>query len=248
MAAILHTRLPYDPFAPRPLPGVQPLALDEWLLTDEAHAGQMALRDRLLANRRDAVLAMDESARPAARELLGLVLSLAYPDAGSRVERPDGVGVHIDRGDPMGTLGRLVQEDLCILQKPGDEHVLTAATLCFPASWMLSEKFMRPLIGIHQPVDSYDSGIAARVQRLFDGVQPGRPLWRCNALWYDRPDLHQPRGEAERRKRADPAAAGWLRSERQCILRLPQTRAVVFSIHTYVLARADLPGTGLPLP
>jgi hypothetical protein len=29
----------------------------------------------------------------------------------------------------------------------------------------------------------------------------------------------------------------YLRSERQCVLRLPKTRACVFSIHTYVLAR-----------
>jgi hypothetical protein len=33
----------------------------------------------------------------------------------------------------------------------------------------------------------------------------------------------------------------YLRSERQCLLRLPETRAVVFTIHTYVLLRSDLP-------
>ena len=40
------------------------------------------------------------------------------------------------------------------------------------------------------------------------------------------------------RRRAGEAP--FLRSERQCILRLPQSGAVVFSIHTYVLARADV--------
>ena len=170
MARILQTRIPYDIAAQRRLPGIQPLALDDWLIRDEAFAGQMAYRDRLLAERRDAVLAMDESARAAADELLDMVLELVYPGAGAQVTRPDGVQVSIDRADPMGTLGRLVQEDLCILEKRGDEHVLTAAVLCFPASWTLGEKFMRPLTAIHVPVEEYDENIAARVQRLFDGV------------------------------------------------------------------------------
>ena len=31
-----------------------------------------------------------------------------------------------------------------------------------------------------------------------------------------------------------------MRSERQCLVRLPQTGAVVFAIHTYVVRMADL--------
>lgn len=239
MTEILQTRIPYDVTARPRLPGIQPLALEDWLIRDESFAEQMAYRDRLLAARRDAVLAMDEGARGAAGELLDLVLGLAYPGAGAQVTRPDGVAVRVDRDDPLGTLGRLVQEDLCILQKRGDEHVLTAAVLCFPASWTLSEKVMRPLTRIHLPVPDYDGNIAARVQRLFDGVQPGRPLWRFNALWYDDPELHQPRREADKRPHRRAAAVKYLRSERQAVLRLPESRAVVFSIHTFVMARAD---------
>lgn len=240
MTAILQKTLPYDVTAERRLPGIQPLALRDWLIRDDAFDRQMAHRDRLLAERRDAVVVMDETARDAALELLDLVLDTAYPGAGDPAARPDGAEVPIDRDDPMGTLGRLVQEDFCILQKQGDEHVLTAAVLCFPASWMLSEKFMRPLTIIHVPVDQYDADIAARVQRLFDGVQPGRPLWRFNALWYTDPELHQPRSENDRRQERGSGSADFLRSERQSVLRLPRTGAVVFSIHTFVLARGDV--------
>ncbi|MCB1312515.1 MAG: DUF3445 domain-containing protein [Sedimentitalea sp.] len=242
MADILQRRLPYDPMAPRPLPGIQPLALEDWLIADEAFAGQMAERARLLAERREAVLALAEGARGAALELLDLVLSLAYPGAGEMALRPDGIAVPIDRADPLATLGHLVQEDLCLLQTPegAAEHILTGAVLCFPASWKLAEKIGRPLLAIHDPVASYDAGIAARVQRLFDGVQPGRPLWRFNALWYEEAALHQPRSRHQRRPQRRAGEAPFLRSERQCILRLPQSGAVVFSIHTYVLARADV--------
>ena len=79
MTEILQTSLPYDPWAERPLPGVQPTTLAEWLTVDLAFAGQMAARDRLLETARADVLALDETARPAAKELLDLVLSLTYP-------------------------------------------------------------------------------------------------------------------------------------------------------------------------
>ena len=243
-AAILQTRLPFDA-TPRRLPGVAPLDPGDWLHTDEAHAAQMALRDRLIAQRPEKVLRLDPAARPAADELLDTVLSHLMPRPGYRVgrdevTRPDGIAVPLDRDHPMATLGRLAQEDFCLLEKRGDEHVLTAAALCFPAGWSLDEKFLRPLVRIHAPVAEYDADLARRVQRLFDGVQPGRPLWRFNHLPYSDPALFQPMREADRRK-PPTEAAPYLRSERQCIVRLPRSRAVVFSIHTYVLLRSEQP-------
>nr|WP_321252301.1 DUF3445 domain-containing protein [uncultured Ruegeria sp.] len=236
MTEILQQDIPYNPLAAKPLPGIQPARPEDWLNRDEAFAAQMRRREDLLAERRDDVLALDPGAEPAAQELLDMVLRQVYPEASDHVIRSDGAEVGIDRARPLDTLCRLVQEDFCILQKQGGEHVLTGAILCFPASWRLSEKFMRPLIDIHHTVNSYDENVAKRVQRLFDGIQPDRPLWRFNALWYDDAELFQPRSTSEPRKIRDPGNTPFLRSERQTILRLPQTRAVVFSIHTYVLA------------
>ncbi|MBE1282449.1 MAG: DUF3445 domain-containing protein [Rhodobacteraceae bacterium] len=238
MDPVIQSSIPFD-ISPRKLPGVQPTRMDEVFTRDDAFAGQMALRDHLLATKRDAVLQMDESARAAALEFLELVLELAYPgsERQTEVQRADGVSIAVNRKDPLATIGQLIQEDVCILQKSADEHVMTGAVLCFPASWMLSEKFMRPLTGIHVPVDSYDASVAARVQRLFDGVQAGRPLWRFNALPYNDPTLHQPRSMHERRSDRHDDRSGYLRSERQTILRLPKSRAVVFCIHTYVVVR-----------
>ena len=241
MTTPLQKTLPYDPVAQRALPGIQPLPPDEWLIIDEAYAGQMALRDALLADHRDKVLALDDSAREAALEMLDMVLERAYPGAGDSVTRPDGVTVPINRDDPLGTIGRLIQEDVNILQKQGDEHVLTGGVMCFPASWTLSEKFMRPMVRIHKPVTDYDENIAKRVQRLFDGIRPGKPLWRFNVLGYHDPALHQPRTEDAPRNKKSTQPAGYLRSERQVMMRLPRTGAVAFIIHTYVIARKDAP-------
>lgn len=239
MTKVLQHTLPYDIRARRPLPGIAPLDMAEWIHIDEAYGDQMQLRGQLLAEKRELVLGMDPSAMPAAQELLALVLE-QLPSRGficeqTRVQRPDGEWVDLDWQDPMGTLGLLVQEDLCLLQKRGDEHVLTAAVLCFPSSWTLSQKLMKPLVAIHVPVEEYDENLARRVQRLFDGVRPGRPLWRFNVLWYGTYMLHYPRQEFDTRAYLGQPDAPYLRSERQCLVRLEKSDAVVFSIHTFML-------------
>lgn len=251
MELILQNCLPYDPFKPRPLPGIAPLDLSEWLRVDEAFAGQMARREALICGARDAVLALDAAARPAAQELLDTVIAaqLAKPGfvrEGGAIRRPDGALVVVDRDNPLASAGRLAQEDFCLLEKrEGDsEHILTGAVLCFPASWSLEEKFMRGLIGVHRPVGEYDADLAKRVQRLFDGVRAGRGLWRFNAFWYASPELHQPRREDDRREARREVTGAYLRSELQTLRRLPKTGAVVFGIHTYVLRAQDVAGQG----
>ncbi len=241
MKPILQKEIPYDPLAQNQLPGVRPVDPDVWLLQDDAFAEQMRRRAEVLQQHRSDVLAMDQGAVAAAQELLELVLTQFYPNATERALRQDGVSVAIDRQNPLETLCQLVQEDLCILQKRSEEHVLTGAILCFPASWKLSEKLMRPLTVIHSPIAPYDENIARRVQRLFDGIQPGRPLWRFNALWYSDAELYQPRSADRPREIRDRGMANFLRSERQTLLRLPETRAVVFAIHTYVMSIDQFP-------
>ena len=135
----------------------------------------------------------------------------------------------------MTFLGRLVQNDFCILQKIGKQHVLTAAALCFPASWSLEEKFLKPLIDIHTPVKEYNDVIAKRVQRLFDGLQIDRPLWRFNALYYEDPHLFQPRRANQPRRKPTPNKANYYRSERQTLVKLPKSGAIIFGIHTFVV-------------
>lgn len=247
-APILQPALDYAPWRiPNGgrLPGTGPCAPADWLMQDAAHADQMALRDRLVEQEAARVFHAEPGASAALRELLDHVLDwlAARPDArvgADDVIRADGVTVPVDRARPLVTLGRLVQEDFCLLQPgEGGEHVLTAAVLCFPASWSLGEKAGRPLTGIHAPVASYDDLAARRVQRLFDALRPGAVLMRANCLAYRDFALFAPRTEGDRR----PHAAGdapYVRLERQTLRRLPDSGAVVFAIHTAMLRRAAL--------
>lgn len=237
MTAILQGRLPYTPWSDPALsrmPGMRPVE-GHWAIVDDAYQPQLAEKARLLRARRDDVLCLLPEAEAAAEELRAGVLADLPPGfarTGAQILRPDGVRVDID-GPPLLVLSRLLQEDLLILTRGPREHVLSAGLLCFPASWTLSEKIGRPLTRIHRPVPDYDADIAHRVQRMFDRVQVGRPMWRANALAYARPDLNQPHGEADPRPASRPAR--FLRSERQTVLRLPRTGAVVFTVHTYVV-------------
>jgi hypothetical protein len=220
------------------LPSMIPVGEGEWLRVDEAYSAQLAEKVRLIAARRADVIAVLPGAEAAAAELLDVVLAAVaglpgFGVTGETVTRPDGAVAVVDRGDPLLTLSRIVQEDFCIHEKRGDEHVLTAALLCFPAAWTLAEKIGRPLTSIHLPVARYDTDVAARVQRMFDMVRADRPLWRANLLRYDDPSLFQPHTEANPRPVGRPDSP-YRRSERQTIRRLPRTDAVVFSIHTTV--------------
>ena len=240
---ILQHAMPYMP-TPKSLPGICPLSIEDWLIVDEVFTLQMAERNRLLDAKRASVLKLLPDGEDAAEELLQFVLEwLAkygadYKIGDNHVARPDGIAVKIRREDPLDTVGRLVQEDFCLIEKRGKEHVLTGAVLCFPASWSLEEKMNRSLSVIHNPVPEYDEGIARRVQRLFDGVRVDKPIWRFNLLHYSDAGLFQPKGRT-RENIERKEGKKYLRSERQCILRMPKTRACIFSIHTYVLGNPD---------
>ena len=240
MTVIVQNSLPPEMQAEAGLPGMAPAAPHDWLRVDEAYGAQMQRRLTLLTGARDAVLWVDPTALDAAREVLAEALTV-LPDLGFTVEGqevicPDGRVVVIDNEEPLLTLGRLVQEDICLLRKQGAEHVLVGAVLCFPASWTLSEKIGRPLSAIHIPIPEYDADITRRVQRLFDAIRPEQPMWRANAILHHDPALFHPQSEQSPHATRQSGQAGtYLRSERQTLRRLPVTGAVVFTIHTYMI-------------
>ena len=223
------------------LPGVNPLEWKDWLIRDSAFDQQMAYRDHLISDKRNAVFYADSRVQQAGNELLSLVLSHlsvdpAYKVSKADVTRPDGVKVQTQQDHPLVALGRLVQQDFCILQEQDGVHNLDGAILCFPASWSLAEKAGRSMMEIHKPVVEYTDPLGNRVQRMFHMIRPDTPLWRANYLLYSDPRLFQPRTEDDRRN--FESAKSYVRVERQSLVRLPETDAICFGIHTNVV-RAD---------
>jgi hypothetical protein len=227
-----------DPLGAR-LPGLQPVAPGQWLVRDDAFTGQMAYRDRLIGERPDDVVIVQPFVSQAERDLLlAIIAAIAgnpgYKRVGETIVRPDGVRVNVATLRPLVAAARLVQEDLLLLEPGSLGHTLVAGVVCFPASWTLRQKMARGLMGIHAPVERYDAGMGQRVERILTALQPGKAVWRANVLCYNDPDLYQPRLESERRP-FEPGKPIWVRVERQTLLRLSPSNAIVFTIHTHVV-------------
>ncbi|MEM0942747.1 MAG: DUF3445 domain-containing protein [Pseudomonadota bacterium] len=233
----------YTPFMDRRTahpPGISPLDPADWFPVDPDFAEQMAYRAELIDRVPEIVLAELSEAAPAVAELWGAVLAhlTAHPGFAvgpDKARRPDGVDVPLRPG--LTGLGHLVADDFCVLEKPegAAEYILTAAVLCFPSRWLLSEKIGQPLTEIHDPVPDYDESLATRVNRLFEAIRPGRPMVRVNWLVHRTAELHLPLGLHDKQGAARDRAEGlYLRTERQTLTRLPETGAVIFGIKTSV--------------
>ena len=225
----------------------------EWFEIDALYPAEMAERRRLLDHQRDAVFAAEPASAPARAEVLAMVLdhlTATYPDWFARGEtavhvRLTGETLPLAAYDPLELAGRLVQEDLCVIEtpEPGDVR-LTAAVLCFPSRWRLDEKIGRPLAAVHGRVPFYQERLAVPVDRFMERIRPGHIAARINWAMVDDPTLFQPEGKGRTGQDASITAANagerlYLRVERQTLRRMPASGAVLFGIrvHVYPLAR-----------
>src|SRR5690606_30629441 len=100
---------------------------------------------------------------------------------------------------PLKAASLSIQEDLVLMRKSEDGWRLAAASLCFPSSWSLAEKFGRPLAGIHEPVPRFgrDTRNAELIERMFDKLQ-GQIVLRWNWSLQNNPALYHPLSKTER--------------------------------------------------
>jgi hypothetical protein len=250
---IIH--LPFEPGPYRMAMGLITVPQTEWFELDARYGDEMAERRRLLAEQHDDVFGVLPEAEDACQEVLRRVvahLTARYPawfalDGDTLSNRLTGEtwdvgspGCH-----PLELAGRLVQEDLCIIQVDDGGPRFTAALLCFPSRWRLHEKLGRPLTAVHGPVPFYGERLAGPVDRFMAKVKPGHIASRLNWSVLDDAAMFQPTGKW--RETANTAVTAenagdrlFLRVERQTLMRLPETGAVLFGIrvHSYTLASA----------
>ncbi len=234
---------------------LRPLAPSEWIAPDGSLEEQLAEKDRLLAERREEVFASLPGSEAAQNELLARLVShlpARFPGLYARASNLLCIGparrVNLTTDEPhLMTAGRLVQEDFCLMQSPavGEPYRLTAASLCFPTRWRLADKLGKPMAAIHSPVPLYAKRMARQVDRFFQHLKADKPVWRMNWSLVDDDALFQPTGHG--RTAADPGFTAenlphivWFRSERQTLMRLPETGAVCFGIRIYQAALGDI--------
>ena len=248
MPYICQHQLPFSPWM-KPvtsrLPGVQPIKSEGCFFVDEVFQLQMQYRDELLNKRFEQVYINEFKNSDDCSELLEFVIrelksNEKYTFNDNKVMRPDGVELNLLADDPLLTASRLVQEDLLLLRKEEDEHILRAGVLCFPASWTLSEKKNKSLTDIHRPVKEYNEGLAPRIEKMFSNMSSETPIWRANFLLYDDYELFQPRLEKEEKGNSYKKLSQFMRVERQALKKFPISKNILFSIHTFVVPYLNL--------
>lgn len=226
--------IPLDARGWRLAMGLRPLEVSRWLEIDHLRSEELALKQELLAHRRDVVVATIPEGDPASYELLAEVLEWLCRYAPWLKVTPS-PGEH-----PIVAAALVVQEDLCVLVR-SDDWRLAAACVCFPSRWLLASKIGRTIDEIHQPVPGYGEHLAGPTNSVLDRLSENKPYWRLNWTLIDDATLHQP--TSERRAPHGDLDQWFFRVERQSIRRLSESGAIVFTIHNYVASVAELSDT-----
>jgi hypothetical protein len=246
--------LPFEPGPYRMAMALTTVPECAWFEFDERYADEMAEKQELLHERHRDVFAALPVSDAARAETLDAVVTNLVANVPQWFVR-EGNALHnaltgeiwdLDAPscDPLELAGRLVQEDLCIIQQGDGGPIFTAAVLCFPSRWRLHEKIGKPLAAVHGPVPHYAERLAAPVDRFMARVKPGHIASRLNWSVLDSPAMFQPGGKWRQQPDSaiTPDNAGerlYLRVERQTLRRLPQSGAILFGIrvHSYQMAR-----------
>ena len=204
--------------------GIWPLDLASWLPRDAETELTLDLKKKLLASRRDEVVGLKPGGDDVAQEAAMMVSQWA------------GVGLSSTGIDALVEASLLVADDLVVLQpiksQDGVEQMLlTAAVLCAPSRWMLSEKMGKNMLEIHAPVAKYAEHVGAATNTYFQRIAVDKPVWRSNWIIQDHPALFQPKIPAAPLVKKPEEL--WIRMERQTLRRLPATNGILFTIRGY---------------
>ena len=245
--------------------GLRPMEMAEWLDTGPDHAAFMAAKRARLAGCPPLYYRTLERSRTAQADLLAHVtghLLAHHADAFSGDQRSlhDRLdGSRHDLADParepLDVLGGLIEEDFVLFGREEGRDIVIAASNAYTSSGRIVSCVGRDMHFAHEPVPGLNEALAQRIDRVIGNVQAGKPVVRFN--WFVTPiasRLFPERShaaniaaseEAARLLKADYRRAGDvlnLRVERQTFLRLPETGALAFGIHTYSDPLASIAG------
>jgi hypothetical protein len=237
----LHT--PYDGSAPPFAIGLARLDPATWIDIDHHHPGYIAEKRRLTSSRFEDVFMAEPGTEDAQRE----VYELIHTHLGDRFgpdqhASPDPALTTAPVGallPPLHQAALRVQEDLVLMRKGEAGWRLAAASVCFPSSWNLREKFRRPMHEIHAPVPGFAEGTrnAGLIERMFDNLRVDMPVVRWNWSVYGDPELFHPNTHETGEGRFGPGPIArnvYLRLERQTLRKLPGSGDILFTIRIYI--------------
>jgi hypothetical protein len=211
---------PFEAGAPRFVPALRPIAPEDWLTPDtEAHVLDWK---RAMLERPDQVHRAEPGSEAAASEAADLVgRALSEPVA----------------GDLIAASVR-VSDDLVVMTPGASGWTCAALTLTAPTFFAIEDVIGRDIAALHGPVPDA-ARLSARIERVFEGLQPGAVLERFNWTLQAGPDRFTPDAAPLRERARSAVTEEWLallhlRVERQTIVKLRESGAVLFTIRVCV--------------
>ena len=242
---------------PRPFTvGLKAFEPDNWIVPDRHLADQVREKAGHFDKRREVVFAAEADTLEAQAEVLQMLLDYLpkrYPDLwrvtdGEVTIVPAGLTYRVDEfaERPLELACRLIQDDLVIMRKGDGGYRIAAGAVCFPSTWILAEKFGKPIADVHAPVPGFERGSRSGtlVDRIFENLKVEAPVERCNWTIFEVPDLHHPKRHFEHQrfegKTERLVLDSFLRAERQTLRRLPKSGDVLFTIQIIVDPATEL--------
>lgn len=259
----------YRPFQSGPFKmkmGLSEIPYHDFLLIEKTYASNCNLRSQLLASHRSDLTFLHESAIPALEEFYDMVISFLcarYPQYFIKKEKSvlnditknefPAEAKYCTHEQMLQVLASNLEEDFLILVKNGtgaykDEYVLRGGAALFPSGFNPGRKVNKPLTAIHTPVPQYKHHLKDSMNGFFKKVRVGQFFMRNNwsiqtheklcALTENHATPNEKVGQL------DPETLNFrkvfLRCERQVVTRVPKTKAVVFTIRTYLTPLNEL--------
>jgi dimethylamine monooxygenase subunit A len=254
-ASAPHFR-PYRWAAPEFQIGLQPIGPRDWLLFDGNYADFMYAKRKQLSLSPELFYRTMPGSLAAQRELRRMVVAHLLEEHAALFSVSDGTlmcaaGNHSwdlndESVEPLWQLSDFVQEDFMLLQEIDGRLSITATSNAYSSSGRLVAAVGRDVRWAHEPVPNLTALQGSRIDRILGSVHEdalsARFNWQITPLSsiFFPPDPHAANQTALRSVSAqlskDPSLAPSLlhmRVERQTLRRLPETRAVAFSLHTY---------------
>ncbi len=214
--------------------GLEPIEEADWLEIDTLFDSEIELKKKLYESYYKEIHQELDLSLKSQRELLEMLKTHLNQ------YHPNHKFTTTETSAPLKNASLMVQEDLVLMLPKEEKYFLGAASLCAPSNWSLKEKFNGSLLELHKDVPSYEREIGNRVNNLFNKLPNDRIFQRFNWSIYEEATLFQPaksKSFVERSKTITNKNAGdrlFIRVERQTIRRLPETKAIAFTIRVHV--------------
>ena len=214
--------------------GLEPIEEADWLEIDNLFDSEIELKKKLYESYYKEIHQELDLSLKSQQELLEMLKTHLNQ------YHPNHKFTTTETSAPLKNASLMVQEDLVLMLPKEEKYFLGAASLCAPSNWSLKEKFNGSLLELHKDVPSYEREIGNRVNNLFNKLPNDRIFQRFNWSIYEEATLFQPaknKSFVERSKTITNKNSGdrlFIRVERQTIRRLPETKAIAFTIRVHV--------------